>query len=315
MSKNLKNQYANFLDAVEKVVANAKTRKSLTSFPDDVMTGFRHLDKILCGFQRGEVIVIGGKPKMGKNALALSIVSNLCKKGMPVLLFSLMDTKTMVATKMMASQCMITINNLLQGNLVEEEWVAFEQNAGKLSDYPLIINDENKLDITDIEDEVTRAVKKFNLALVVIDCIQFIRNNNPQCANRYEQLAEITRDLKTLARQCNIPILVTSQMNRKPEEEIKLKDTNNIQRPTLSQLRDSGTIESDADIIMLVHRPECYHIYNDDYGNDLSGKVQVFIDKNNRGQKGEILLNYKPEYAHFDDEFFISYEELKLKEY
>lgn len=159
MSKNLKNQYANFLDAVEKVVANAKTRKSLTSFPDDVMTGFRHLDKILCGFQRGEVIVIGGKPKMGKNALALSIVSNLCKKGMPVLLFSLMDTKTMVATKMMASQCMITINNLLQGNLVEEEWVAFEQNAGKLSDYPLIINDDNKLDITDIEDEVTRAVK------------------------------------------------------------------------------------------------------------------------------------------------------------
>ena len=288
------NAFQNTLDkTIHKIQQTASDSKSIGGLP----TGFTKLDEMTSGFRRGDLFVIGGRPTMGKTSLALSIVNNLCKNKHSVLFFSLIDSSETVALRLISNNCLINYNALLQGDLVENEWSKFDKGIPNMEQYSLIIDDENDNDIEYIKKKTNEVVQNGSIDLVVIDCIQFIENNNPKAANKYEQMADITRELKNLARKCDVPILATSQLNRKTNGN----DDFEYKRPELCQLRDSGTIEEDADVVLLIHRPEYYHIYRDENGNDLRDMAQIIVAKNNRGPRGDVLLKFQGEYLRFDD--------------
>ena len=285
-----------FQNTLDKTIRRIQQTASDSESTGGLPTGFTKLDDITNGFQRGDFFVIGGRPAMGKTALALSIINNLCKNKHSVLFFSLIDSSETVALRLISNNCLINYRTLIRGTLNDEEWSKLDKRISNMEQYSLIIDDENDIDIEYIKKKTNELVQNGSLDLVMIDCIQFIENNNPKAANKYEQMADITRELKNLARKCDVPILATSQLNRKT---IGKEEFENL-RPELFQLRDSGTIEDDADVVLLIHRPEYYHIYHDENGDNLRGMAQIIVAKNNRGPRGDVLLKFQGEYLRFD---------------
>lgn len=286
-----------FRNTLGKVTERIQLTASNLQDRGGLLTGFAKLDDFTIGFQRGDFIVIGGRPAMGKTSLALSIVNNLCKNKHSVLFFSLIDSAETIVLRLISNNCLINFRTLLQGSLDDEEWSKLDKGIPNMEQYSLIIDDENDIDIEYIKKKTNEVVQNGIIDLVVIDCIQFIKNNNPKATNKYEQMADITRELKNLARKCDVPILATSQLNRKT----KGNDDFEYKRPELCQLRDSGTIEDDADVVLLIYRPEYYHIYHDENFNDVRGLAQIIVAKNNRGIRGDVLLKFHGECLRFDD--------------
>ena len=249
-------------------------------------TGFERLDKVLGGLVEGTLVTIGGRTGMGKTAFAFNLLRNLSiEKKISTLYISLESTEQLCTNMLIACTLNIKYRGLLSSQLVVEEWEKIDKELSRIANAPVYLDTKSTYTIDDICKTVEESVQEHQVKVVFIDYLQLIFAKTGFTENRYLELNYITRRLKALAKEFNITIVLLSQLNRNAEDE-KRHD----HRPVLTDLRDSGTICDDSDVVCFVHRPEYYHIYQDDKGNDMHNVALIIVAKNRLGYTGDTLL-------------------------
>ena len=290
-------------EAIDKIQYAAEKK----DFALGVNTGFNAFDKLVGGWKDGQLVVIGGRPAMGKTALILSMIKSMALKenSVSIALFSQEMNRIQITHALMSNICEIPYPKLSSGFLECFEWERLDKNIEKLKNAPIIIDDTPHLSICDLCDKAKRLVYEQGVKIIFVDYLQLLFVDNKSFDTRYAEINYITRELKVLARELNIPIVVTSQLNR------NLEDRNGIygKRPQLTDYRDSGTICDDVDVACFIHRPEYYHITEDERGNSLIGLAEFIVAKNRMGSIGDVRLKFKREFFKFDE-----YEEFNQKD-
>lgn len=253
-----------------------------------ISSEFYDLDALMgSGFQRSDLIIIAGRPAMGKTSFALNIASNIAKEhDLAVAIFSLEMSREQLAMRLLSSEGKLESSRLKTGRITEQEMEPLMTAMGKLSELPIYIDDSGNLTVMQMRSEVRRlqAEKKGKLGLVLIDYLQLMQGSSD---NRVQELSRITRSLKSLAREINAPIIALSQLSRAVEQR-----TN--KRPMLSDLRESGSIEQDADLVMMLYRDEYYNPDSVD-----QGVAEIIIAKHRNGPTGHVKLIFRPELTQF----------------
>lgn len=295
---NLKKDYTQIdpviRDAYEMLQKAAARTDGLSGIP----SGFHALDKITGGWQDSDLVVLAARPAMGKTAFALSMAKNIAvDQQIPVAVFSLEMSNVQLVNRLLMNVCEIRGNILKSGNLTVQEWQQFDSRARQLFGKPIYIDDTPSLSVFELRTKARRLVREHGVKVLMIDYLQLMNASGMKHNSRQEEVSTISRSLKGLAKELNIPILALSQLNRGVEN----RGTGD-KRPQLSDLRESGAIEQDADMVLFIHRPEYYKIYQDEAGHDLRGKAEIIIAKHRNGAVGNILLTFRGEYARFENE-------------
>ncbi len=249
-------------------------------------TGFADLDAMLDGLKAGDLIIIAGRPSMGKSALALNIAENVALDGKPVMVFSLEMSDAQLITRALSSVGRINSKTLASGRLTDDDWDRVTNAMGRLHKAPLIIDQTPALSAGQMRARARRQKRKGGLALIVIDYLQLMRG---QGENRHQELSAITKALKAMAKDLGVPVVCLSQLSRKVEDRAD-------KRPMMSDLRESGAIEEDADVIAMVYRDDYYR--ND---SPYMGLADILIRKHRMGECGDVRLAFQPEYSRFGD--------------
>ncbi|MBR6902205.1 MAG: DnaB-like helicase C-terminal domain-containing protein, partial [Synergistaceae bacterium] len=254
-------------------------------------TGFIDLDGILIGFQPGSLNIIAARPSMGKTALALNIAQFGGDMEAPVLIFSLEMTTEQLAFRMLAAQGVLesgpTLTQLQTGTMSDEEVSILQENMNYLAERKIFISDRSALSITDFRVECRRFKQEYkDLALIVVDYLQLMTSGKKD--NRQYEIAEISRALKSVAHELNCPVIALSQLSRETEKRVE-------KRPQLSDLRDSGSIEQDADVVLMLYREDYYS----PEATDLDGVAEIKVAKNRNGMTGNCKLTFRREYSRF----------------
>jgi replicative DNA helicase len=269
-------------EIIEKRFENKKSITGLTS-------GFKDLDGILGGFQNSEMIVLAARPSMGKTALALNFALNTALADhTPVLIFSLEMSKEQLCERLLCSQARIDSQRIRTGFLKEDDWKKLANAAGILSDAKIFIDDSVGIRISDIRARARRVKKENNIGLVIIDYLQFVRIAG-RFNNKEQEIAEISRSVKDMAKELGLPVIALSQLNRSAEGR-------NDRRPMMSDLRESGAIEQDADVILFIYRDV---VYNPD--TEEPAKAEVKVAKHRNGPTGIAYLRFSNEYTRFEN--------------
>ena len=263
-----------------------------------VPTGFTELDNLTSGFQRSDLIVIAGRPSMGKTALSLNIARNAAvEAGIPVGVFSLEMANYQLAMRMLCSEARVNSHLLRTGRLAEEDWPKLSIVVGKLASAPIFIDDTPGLGLLELRAKARRLKADKGLGLLIIDYMQLIRGPR-NAESRQQEISSISRSLMALAKELNIPVVALSQLSRAVESR------GGDKRPMLSDLRESGAIEQDADVVIFIYRPERYGEKMDPAGNSLEGVAEIIIGKQRNGPVGTVKLTFLDEYARFENTFF-----------
>lgn len=270
-------------------------------------TGFERLDEVLGGLVEGTLVTIGGRTGMGKTAFAFNLLRNLAiEKNIPSLYISLESTEQLCTNILIVCTLNIKYRGLLSGQLVAEEWEKMDKGLPRIANAPVYLDTKSTYTIDDICKTVEEAVQEYQVKVVFIDYLQLIFAKTGFTENRYLELNYITRRLKALAKEFNITIVLLSQLNRNAEGEKRLDH-----RPVLTDLRDSGTICDDSDVVCFVHRPEYFHIYDDEKGNDMRNKALIIVAKNRLGYTGEAVLYTNMSTLTFFNEYPYKRDEIK----
>ena len=296
--KNMLQDYVQIdtiVDQAHQLLLQASNREGgLTGVP----SGFRKLDDITAGWQPSDLVIIAGRPAMGKTSFALSIAKNVAiDYRKPIAFFSLEMNNVQLVNRLISNVCSIPGNKILNGQLTPDEWERFDSNIRKMQGAPIYVDDTPGLSIFELRTKARRLVREHGIELLMIDYLQLMNANGMRFNSRQEEVSTISRSLKGLAKELNIPVLALSQLSRAVEQ----RDGPEGKRPQLSDLRESGAIEQDADMVLFVHRPEYYHILQDEKGNDLHGMAQIIIAKHRKGATGDVLLNFRGEYTRFSN--------------
>ena len=297
--KNMKKDYsvlAPILDNAIKIVEKAHSNiGGLTG----ISTGYYKLDDMTCGLQNSDLVIIAGRPAMGKTAFALSLAKNIAAdQKIPMAFFSLEMTDVQLANRLISNACGIDSKKLLSGQLDRIEWDRLDKHLGILTDAPLYIDDTEALSVMDLRTKARRLKQEHDIRLIMIDYLQLMTASGMRYNNRQEEVSLISRSLKGLAKELNIPVLALSQLNRGVESREGVEG----KRPQLSDLRESGAIEQDADMVMFLHRPEYYKIYQNENGTiDYRGKAEVIIAKHRKGATDTIMMVFRKEYTRFEN--------------
>ena len=253
-----------------------------------VSTGFPDLDNMTSGLHNSDLILLAARPSMGKSALALNFAHNIAVKSeLPVLIFSLEMSKEQLVNRLICADEMIDASRMRSGKLLDEDWQKIALATGRLMNAPLYIDDTSAISVTEIKAKCRRLkLEKGALGLVVIDYLQLMQGKGRN-ENRQQEISEISRSLKLIAREINVPVLALSQLSREPEKRAN-------HRPMLSDLRESGAIEQDADIVMFLYRDE---VYNPD--TEARGMAELEIAKHRNGETGTIDLKWMSSYTKF----------------
>ena len=261
-------------------------------------SGFTELDKMTAGWQKSDLVILAARPAMGKTAFALSMAKNMAVDMQePVAFFSLEMSKVQLVNRMMVNVCEIEGEKIRTGKLAPYEWEQLDTNIKKLYGAPLYLDDTPSLSVFELRTKARRLVREHDVKVIMIDYLQLMNASGMSHGSRQEEVSLISRSLKQLAKELNIPILALSQLNRGVEN----REGEN-KRPNLADLRESGAIEQDADIVIFIHRPEYYRIYADDKGNDLRGKAEIIIAKHRNGSVGDVRLQFKGKFARFEND-------------
>ena len=273
-------------EEIEKLERLSKGDGSLTG----LASGFRDLDKVTGGFQEGNLIVLAARPAMGKSALVANIAENVAtRQEKAVAFFSLEMSESELAHRFIACRARIPSHKLRQGQVSARDWPGVVRAGNELENAPLWIDDSSDLGMLDLRAKVRRlAASEHGLALVIVDYIQLMRAEDPR-SNRVEQVGQITRGLKILAREMKVPVIAISQLSRAPEQRPD-------KRPLLSDLRESGQIEQDSDLVMFIYRDEYYNPDTED-----TGIAELLIAKHRNGPTGRPTLVFLPSYPRFVD--------------
>ena len=256
-----------------------------------VPSGFKELDRMTAGFQPSDLIIIAGRPSMGKTAFCLNVAQYAAiENKIPVAVFSLEMSKEQLVIRMLCSEAHVEGTRLRTGYLNESDWPKLTIAAGNLSEAPIYIDDTAALSVLELRAKARRLKSERGLGMLIIDYLQLMKGR-ARVENRQQEISEISRSLKALSKELNIPVIAVSQLSRKTEER-----TGN--RPQLSDLRESGAIEQDADLIIFIYRDE---VYNRSEDNPNRGKAEVIIGKQRNGPIGKIDLAFLDKFTTFKD--------------
>jgi len=249
-------------------------------------TGFRDLDRRLAGLQPANLVVIAARPSMGKTALALNIAENVAERGGTVAVFTLEMSREEVVQRLLSSMAGVDSHRLRTGQLTPDLWNRVVRETSRLYQMPIYVDDSSDLTVTAIRAKCRRLARKQGLALVVVDYLQLMQGPG-SAETRQQEIADISRSLKNLARELRIPVIAVSQLNRALEQREN-------KRPRLGDLRESGAIEQDADIVMFIYRDEYYNP-----GSDQPGLAEIAIAKHRSGAVGTVMMNFAAEFTRF----------------
>lgn len=285
-------------DSLERIDQMTVEEGGLQGLP----TGFPRLDEVTLGMQRGDLIIIAGRPSMGKSSFALNIAENLAtklKKGVGV--FSIEMSKEQLAFRLLCGRARLNQQKLRSGKLRQDEWPRLTIAGNVLSEAPIFIDDSPSLSPLELRAKARRLKKQYDVDLIIVDYLQLMHSHSRQ-ENRQQEIAMISRSLKALAKELDAPVIAISQLSRQVEQRGKERI------PQLSDLRESGAIEQDADVVMFVYRPEVY-LTNDERMEEQGkspqetkiGKAQIIIAKQRNGPIGTIDLAFLGEFARFEN--------------
>ncbi|NDD96861.1 MAG: replicative DNA helicase, partial [Actinobacteria bacterium] len=268
-----------------------ESKVQLTGVP----TGFADLDSKILGLQKSSLVIVGARPAMGKTAFALNIATNVAQRSaLPVLIFSLEMSHSELTMRILSSEARVESNKLRTGNLTEGEWSRINSAIGRLDSHLVFLDDNPRVTVMEIRAKARRLrAKHGGLGLIVIDYLQLMSGQNTE--NRQLEVSEISRNLKILARELEVPVMALSQLSRQLE-------TRQDKRPQLSDLRESGSLEQDADIVMFLHRPEMYrNEKGESADNTDKGLAEVIIQKHRAGPTGTVKLVFMGEFTRFEN--------------
>lgn len=280
--------------AREMIETAAKSDNSFTGVP----SGFMSLDSVTSGWQPSDLIIIAARPGMGKTAFVLSMARNMAlENNVPVAVFSLEMSALQLTMRLIASEARISSEKLRSGKLTSMEWKSLNDNIDNLAKAPLFIDDTPALSVFELRAKARRLKQQYDIQCIVVDYLQLMTSKADKNANREVEIATISRSLKALAKELNIPVITLSQLSREVEKRPGSK------RPQLSDLRESGAIEQDADIVMFIYRPEYY--FKDDPNADTEGmknKAEIIIEKHRNGALTTVNLKFLGAFARFYEE-------------
>jgi len=256
-----------------------------------VSTGFKRIDELTSGLQKSDLIIIAGRPSMGKTALAINIAEHAAiVNNVPVAIFSLEMSKEQLAFRMLSSEGRVDSQKLRKGWLGETDWPKLTTAAGKLSEAPMFIDDTPAISVLEMKAKARRLKAEKGLGLIVLDYLQLMKGRNAS-APREQEISEISRSLKALAKELAVPIVALSQLNRQVESRTD-------KRPQLADLRESGAIEQDADVILFIYRDE---VYNKSEDNPERGFAEVIVGKQRNGPTGMAKIVFREQYTRFEN--------------
>lgn len=284
-------------EAQEEIMAAAASTDGVTGVPS-----FQNLDEVTAGYQNTDLVIIAARPAMGKTAFVLSTAKSVCiDQNIPAAVFSLEMSGVQLTKRLISNVCEIPGNALLTGQLRRDGWDRFDKNIQRLLDAPLYIDDTPSLTVGAFRAKAKRLVREKGVRIIFIDYLQLMHADGKRFGTRQEEVSEISRSLKTIAKELNIPVVALSQLNRAPEAREGAEN----KRPKLADLRESGAIEQDADVVIFLHRPEYYGILQDSCGNSLVGKAEIIIAKHRKGATRTatpLVMTFEGEYTRFSHE-------------
>jgi len=270
------------LEVIDQLDVLAKHKTGVTGIPT-----FEDLDRYLSGLHKSDLIICAARPGMGKTAFCLNIAQKAAMKfNIPVAIFSLEMSKDQLTQRLLAAEAMVDQSKLRSGFLTAEDWQRVTLAAGKLAEAPIYIDDTPGITVTEMRAKSRRLKAEKGLGLVIVDYLQLMQSHR-RVENRQQEISEISRSLKSLARELDVPVLALSQLSRAVEQSPN-------KRPQLSHLRESGSLEQDADVVLFIHRPDYY-----DPDSALRGIAEIIIAKHRHGPTGTVELVFAAEYTRF----------------
>ena len=296
--KHLRKNYVSIDKVLLKTIDEIEAAKNKTDDLTGVPSGYYELDKMTGGWQKTDLIVIAARPAVGKTAFCLNLAMNAAlntNKAFPVAFFSLEMSASQLVKRMLSAVTEVRMDAITKGRMEEHEFVQLTKRMSKLSSSQIYLDDQAALNVFELRAKARRLKQHHGIELIVIDYLQLMQASIDKNGNREQEISKISRDLKALAKELEVPIIALSQLNRGVESR---KDS---KIPQLSDLRESGAIEQDADMVIFLYRPEYHGVNNDEMGEPIEGKTEIHIAKHRNGSTGKVDLKFIKEYQKFID--------------
>ncbi|HYW94144.1 MAG TPA: replicative DNA helicase [Bacteroidales bacterium] len=278
-------------DAIHQIEEASKREDSLSGVP----SGFTKLDRLTSGWQRSDLVILAARPSMGKTAFVLSMARNMAvEHKRSVAVFSLEMASIQLVNRLIVSETELPSDRIRNGRLEPWEWEQLDYKIKNLVEAPIFIDDTPGISVFELRAKCRRLKNLYDVEIIIIDYLQLMTGPSDK-GSREQEVSNISRSLKGIAKELNVPIIALSQLNRSVEMRTGNK------RPQLSDLRESGAIEQDADLVLFIHRPEKYGIDQDEEGNSLKGIAEIIVAKHRNGAIGDVTLKFKDEFAKFTD--------------
>lgn len=293
---NIRKNYDSMSTIIRQALEDIDKARQNTDGISGVATGFKDLDKVTSGWQRSDMIVLAARPGMGKTAFVLSMARNIAVDfNTPVAVFSLEMSSVQLVNRLIASEAEISAEKLRKGSLADYEYEQLHARINKLSTAPIFIDDTPGLSIFELRAKARRLKQQHDIQMIVIDYLQLMSAGNSGKGNREQEISSISRSIKEIAKELNIPIIALSQLSRSVETR------GGDKRPMLSDLRESGAIEQDADIVSFIYRPEYYKYTEWEDGTPCQGQAEIVIAKHRNGSLENIRMRFIGHLARFDN--------------
>lgn len=295
--RNVKKDVTQIDPVITAALDQIQAAANRTSGLSGLETGFHELDKVTSGWQNSDLIIIAARPAMGKTAFVLSMAKNMAVNySIPIAVFSLEMSNLQLVNRLISNVCELPGEKIKSGQLTSLEWDQLMARIKHLNGAPLYIDDTASLSVFELRTKARRLVREHNIKMIIIDYLQLMNASGMKFGSREQEVSMISRSLKQLAKELNIPIIALSQLSRQVENRSDNK------RPQLSDLRESGAIEQDADIVCFIHRPEYYyHSDKDASGNDIRGLAEFIVAKHRSGSVKDVNMRFRAQFARFEN--------------
>lgn len=298
--RNVKKDVTQIDPVIQQAIEQIQNAANRTSGLSGLESGFHDLDRLTSGWQKSDLIIIAARPAMGKTAFVLSMAKNMAVNyNTPIAIFSLEMSNLQLVNRLISNTCEIEGEKIKSGRLNDQEWDALMSRSRNLYSAPMYIDDTPSLSIFELRTKARRLVREHQVKMIIIDYLQLMNAQGMKYGSREQEVSMISRSLKQLAKELEIPIIALSQLNRSVESR---GAENGDKRPQLSDLRESGAIEQDADIVCFIHRPEYYlHSDTDAEGRDIKGLALFIVAKHRSGSVDDVKLRFRNKYVRFEN--------------
>ncbi|RLD88127.1 MAG: replicative DNA helicase, partial [Bacteroidetes bacterium] len=294
---NLRRNFEDMPSLIQQAIKDIESAKDSENKLRGVPSGFTALDRITSGWQKSDLIILAARPSMGKTALALTMARNVAVDfNQPIAFFSLEMSSVQLVTRLISSETELKSDKLKRGDLAGHEWQQLNDKIANLVDAKIFIDDTPALTIFELRAKCRRLKQQHNIQMVFVDYLQLMSGGGDNKGNREQEISQISRSLKALAKELDVPVLALSQLSRAVENR-----PGQTKRPILSDLRESGAIEQDADLVLFIYRPEYYKLDEFEDGSSTHRMAEVIIAKHRNGPTGDVKLRFIDTYAKFED--------------